>query len=223
MTPASAPSPGADYATAVIRIPGSPAIAGFPARSFQVLGVDLTGRRRCCGSVDDFADLSLREMMANLGAPQPPGARRFPREPRASRSRSAAVINGGPDALARVVDKDQSFQMLELGTMPGPRLARNEREPPENLTASMVSRSSMSLMVTEPSNRFNAREPRDPHRRHHCQGAGGQETLLKVSKAPHRVTPLPSNWQSRMSSRSRATVQPQATAQEAHAPCRAEH
>ncbi|MBK9545898.1 MAG: ABC transporter permease [Dehalococcoidia bacterium] len=187
--------PGVDYATAVIRIPGSPAIAGVSARSFQVLGVDPDRASEMLWFRDDFADLSLREMMANLGAPQPLRGKALPAGTTSLKIKVSSSDQRAVQTLwARVVDKDQSFQMLELGTMPGPgwhEMSVNLQKNPDGVYGEPFFL--MSLMVTEPSNRFNAQNLVILIDDITAVGAGGQETLLEgfEGTAPG-WTPLPS-------------------------------
>ncbi|MGB4863075.1 MAG: FtsX-like permease family protein, partial [Tepidiformaceae bacterium] len=172
--------PGVELATAVIRTNGSPAVAGFSNRSFQVLGVDPDKAAELLWFRDDFADRPLRDLMAELGAPEPlkgktlpPGTTRLKVQVNSSDQRAVQTL------WARVVDKDQGVQMLELGEVAG--------EGWHELTADLGKNSDgeyneplvlMAILVTEPSSRFNAQDLTILLDDLTAVSAAGSETLL---------------------------------------------
>jgi len=150
--------PGVDVGTGVIRTVGAPGIPGTSTRFFQILGVDPDLAGEMLWYRDDFSDRPLRELMGELGAPEPLRGKALP----LGTDRISVKINisdsRSPLTLwARVADRDQNYQMLELGKLDltgwnefSTQLRRNfEGALPEPLTL-------MSLVLTEPSNRFNA-------------------------------------------------------------------
>ena len=149
--------PGVESASGVLRTTAVPAVTGNTGRSFQVLGVDPDVVAETLYFRDDFAGEDLRELMADLGIPEPLKGKQLPPGTSAI---SIQVSSSDPRAVqtlwARVVDRDQTFQMVELGMFEGDgwheltaQLNRNtENELGEPLVL-------MSLILTEPSNRFN--------------------------------------------------------------------
>ncbi|MEO8538526.1 MAG: FtsX-like permease family protein [bacterium] len=150
--------PGAAEATGVIRQIGSPAVAGASARTFQVLGVDPDAAARMLWSRDDFSNESLQSLLGHLGGPDtlrgkvlPAGTTGIKIQVNSSDQRAVQTL------WARVADRDQNYQMLELGKIEGSGwhelsvdIRRNYAdEMPEPLTL-------MSIVITEPTNRFNA-------------------------------------------------------------------
>lgn len=150
--------PGVAQATSVMRLIGAPGTAGISGRIFQVLGINPDKAAVMLWFRDDFADRSLRELMATLGAPEPLRGRPLP-----AGTSSIQVSVNVPDTnaqmtlWARVRDRDGNHQMLEMGRLEPigwqERVAEVRRSYdgalPEPLTL-------MSLVITEPSNRYNA-------------------------------------------------------------------
>jgi len=150
--------PGVANASSVIRALGSPGTQGTSGRTFQVLGVDPDKATEMLWFRDDFADRPLRELMAELGAPQslrgktlPPGTAKLKLKVNSSDQRAVQTL------WARISDETNYFQMIQLGSIEGEGwheltadIQKNfENEYSDSLTL-------MSLVVTEPSNRFNA-------------------------------------------------------------------
>lgn len=151
---------GVDYATSVIRTVGAPAVSGVSGRTFQVLGVDPDQAAKMLWYRDDFADRPLRDLMADLG---PPGPLRGITLPPGTRSIKVKVGSSQDDAIqslwANVADKDQVFQLLQLGDLPGPgwhELSAPIRKSPDGDYAEPLRL--VSLVLTEPSNRFINRD-----------------------------------------------------------------
>lgn len=180
--------PGVESATGVVRAIGNPATAGVTSRLFQVLGVDPDQAAGMLWFREDFAGQSLRELMANLGAPQTLRGKALP----AGTTQVKVMVNSSDQRAvqtlwARIADRDQNYQMLELGKLEGAgwheltaTLRRNfEGELPEPLTL-------MSLVITEPANRFNAQDLTILLDDLRAVGPGGTETLLDAfeSSAP---------------------------------------
>jgi hypothetical protein len=173
--------PGVDYATGVIRVVGSPAIAGVSTRSFQVLGVDPDRASEMLWFRDDFANRPLRELMSNLGAPQPLRGKTLPAGTTRLKLKASSNDQRAVQTLwARVADKDQAFQMLELGEVPGGGWQEMTVDLGKNADGGygepLVL---MSLMITEPSNRFNAQNLVILIDDVTAVDANGQETLLE--------------------------------------------
>ncbi len=151
---------GVEFATSVIRTVGAPAVAGVSARSFQVLGVDPDRAAQMLWTRDDFSDRPLRDLMAELG---PPGPLRGVTLPPGTRSIKLKVGSSQDDAIqslwANVADKDQFFQLLELGELPGPgwhELSVDIRKNPDGEYGEPIRL--VSLILTEPPNRFISRD-----------------------------------------------------------------
>ncbi len=150
--------PGVSRGTGVIRQLGGPAIAGTTARTFQVLGVDPDAASAMLWSREDFSDEPLNQLLGHLG---PPATLRGKPLPAGTTGISIQVNSTDQRAVqtlwVRVADRDQNYQMLELGKLEGSgwhelttQIRRNfEGEMPEPLTV-------MSIVITEPSSRFNA-------------------------------------------------------------------
>jgi ABC-type antimicrobial peptide transport system permease subunit len=150
--------PGVARGTAVIRQSGAPAIAGTTSRTFQVLGVDPDAASEMLWSRSDFSRESLPRLLGHLGAPGPLRGKALP----AGTTAISVQVNSTDQRAVqnlwvRVADRDQNYQMLELGKVEGEgwheltaQIRRNfEGEMPEPLTL-------MALVITEPSSRFNA-------------------------------------------------------------------
>ncbi len=172
--------PGVETGTGVIRTVGSPATSGTSARLFQVLGIDPDAAAAMLWFRDDFADLSLRELMATLGAPEPLRGKALPAGTTAIKLKANNSDTRGVQTLwARISDANQNYQMLELGKLDGTGwrdlsvdIRRNfEGDLPEPLTL-------MSLLITEPSNRFNSQNVSILIDELVAVGPGGVETLL---------------------------------------------
>ncbi|MCC7089760.1 MAG: ABC transporter permease [Dehalococcoidia bacterium] len=107
---------------------------------------------------DDFADRPLRELMATLGAPEPLRGRPLPAGTTGLRlSVNLPETNAQMTLWSRVKDRDGNYQMLDMGRLEGEgwreystEIRRSyEGALPEPLTL-------VSLVITEPSNRYNA-------------------------------------------------------------------
>ena len=184
---------GVDYATSVIRTVGAPAVSGVSARNFQVLGVDPDRAAQMLWYRDDFSDKPLRDLMAELG---PPGPLRGITLPAGTTSIKIKVGSSQDAAIqtlwANVADKDQIFQLLEFGELPGPgwheltaTLRKNgdgEYGEPTRL---------VSLILTEPSNRFNNRDLVINIDDIVAVNEAGEETLLDGFEGATTWTPLP--------------------------------
>ncbi len=152
--------PGVAQATGVVRQLGGPAIAGTTARTFQVLGVDPDVAPSMLWSRSDFSDESLPQLLGHLGAPAPLRGKPLPT---GTTGLSIQVNSSDQRAVqtlwARIADRDQNYQMVELGKLEGSgwheltgTIRRNfEGELPEPLTL-------MSIVITEPTSRFNAQD-----------------------------------------------------------------
>lgn len=150
--------PGAALASPVVRIIGAPGTAGISGRIFQVLGVDPDKAATMLWFRDDFADRSLRELMATLGAPEPLRGRPLPAGTTGIRlSVNLPETNAQMTLWSRVKDRNGNYQMLDMGRLEGEgwreystEIRRSyEGALPEPLTL-------VSLVITEPSNRYNA-------------------------------------------------------------------
>lgn len=152
--------PGVSQATGVVRQNGSPAIAGTTGRTFQVLGVDPDVAPSLLWSRSDFSSVSLHQLLGRLGAPAPLRGKSLP----AGTTGISIQVNSSDQRAvqtlwARIADRDQNYQMVELGKLEGSgwheltgQIRRNfEGELPEPLTL-------MSIVITEPSSRFNAQD-----------------------------------------------------------------
>ncbi len=151
---------GVSLASAVLRLPASPAAAGVTARTFQALGVNPDDAPLLLWWRDDFAERPLRDLMADLGAPEP---LRGVELPRGTVSLSIDVrASSTPNQMtlwARVRDASGYHQLIEFGTIePGEWRTMTatisrlfEGQLPEPLTLA-------ALVITEPANRFNTLE-----------------------------------------------------------------
>jgi len=152
--------PGVARATGVVRQAGGPAIAGTSTRTFQVLGVDPDVAPAMLWFRSDFSSESPQQLFGHLGAPGPlrgkplpPGATGISIQVNSTDERAVQTL------WVRVADRDQNYQMIEMGKLDGVgwheltgEIRRNfEGELPEPLTL-------MSIVITEPSSRFNAKD-----------------------------------------------------------------
>jgi len=152
--------PGVASATSVVRTTGAPGVAGVSGRTFQVLGVDPDRAAAMLWFRDDFADLSLRELMARLGAPAPLKGKALPAGTVGLKVKVKSSDQRAVQTLwARVVDRDQTFQMVELGKLEGEGWHELSGQLQKSIDGDygeplML----MSLVITEPSNRFNSQD-----------------------------------------------------------------
>ncbi|MGE0600459.1 MAG: FtsX-like permease family protein [Dehalococcoidia bacterium] len=151
---------GVDYATAVIRTTGAPAVSGVSARNFQVLGVDPDRASEMLWYRDDFADRPLRDLMADLGSPEPLKGLTLPPGTRSIKIKVGSSQDGAIQTLwANVADKDHVFQLLQLGDLPGPgyhELTADIRKSPSGEYEEPLRL--VSFIFTEPPNRFINRD-----------------------------------------------------------------
>src|SRR6185436_710745 len=112
--------PGVERGSAVIRTTGSPATTGTTARVFQVLGVDPDQASTMLWFRSDFANQPLKDLMGELGAPRPLTGKVLP--PGTNQIKVMVNTNdprGAQTLWLRVADKDQYYDMLELGKPEG--------------------------------------------------------------------------------------------------------
>lgn len=151
---------GVQSATAVLRTVAGPATTGLSSRTFQVLAVDPDAATSLLWFRDDFADATLRELFAPLGAPEPLRGLELPA---GTDSISLSVLppaNANSQTLwVRLRDANGGHQMLQLAALQGEGWQEYEvplrRGPGGELNEPM---SLVSIVITEPSNRFNTQE-----------------------------------------------------------------
>jgi ABC-type lipoprotein release transport system permease subunit len=150
--------PGVSQATSAMRLIGAPGTAGISGRIFQVLGVDPDRAATMLWFRDDFADRPLRELMASLGAPEQLRGKPLPAGTSSIRvSVNLPETNAQMTLWARIRDRDGNHQMFDMGRLEGvgwreysTEIRRSyEGALPEPLTL-------VGLLITEPSNRYNA-------------------------------------------------------------------
>lgn len=151
---------GVRSGSAVIRTVGGPATIGASSRTFQVLALDPDAADAMMWFRDDFADTDLRQLVAPLGAPEPLRGIELPP------GTSAVSVSVLPPSSAnsqtvwvRIRDGNGNHQMLQLGGLEGTGWqefrADIRRAPGGVLNEPMTI---VSIVITEPANRFNTQE-----------------------------------------------------------------
>ena len=151
---------GVELATSVLRTVGGPATLGLSSRTFQVLAVDPDAAAALLWFRDDFADESLRELLAPLGAPEPLRGIALPAGTEAVGIKVLPPTNANSQSIwLRLRDANGGHQMLQMGTLEGAGWTEYRtdvrRGPGGELPEPM---SIVSIVITEPANRFNTME-----------------------------------------------------------------
>ncbi|GIW13961.1 MAG: hypothetical protein KatS3mg062_1400 [Tepidiforma sp.] len=185
---------GVPLASSVLRLPAAPVGAGVTGRTFQALGVDPDMAPLLLWFRGDFSDRPLRDLMAELGAPEPlrgitlpPGTTSLSIDVRASSTPNQMTL------WARIRDASGNHQLVEFGTiepgqwntMTAPIARAYEGQLPEPLDL-------VALVITEPSNRFNTLELTIAFDNLTAATAAGISTVLDAFEGPNPGwTPLP--------------------------------
>lgn len=186
---------GVPLASAVLRLPAAPAAAGATGRTFQALGLNPDDAPFLLWWRDDFAERPLRDLMADLGPPEPLRGIELPRGTAAlSIDVRASATPNQMTLWARVRDATGYHQLIEFGTiepgewrtMTAPISRVFEGQLPEPLTLA-------ALVITEPSNRFNTLELTILLDNLAASTSAGVTTVLDDFERPDPAwTPIPS-------------------------------
>ena len=151
---------GVRLGSAALRTNGGPATAGTSFRGFQVLAVDPDVANALLWFRDDFADSTLRELLAPLGAPEPLRGIALPAGTGGISMKILPSPNANSQTLwVRVRDGNGFHQMLQMGSLEGTGWQEYSvelrRGPGGALNEPMTL---MSIIITEPANRFNSQD-----------------------------------------------------------------
>jgi len=152
--------PGVRLATSVLRTVGGPATVGLSSRTFQVLAVDPDKATTMLWFREDFAEASVRELLAPLGAPEPLRGVQLPPGTGAMSLKALPPPSANSMTLwVRLRDALGNHQMLQLGSLEGTGWQEYRvdvrRGPGGALNEPMTL---VAVVITEPSNRFNTQE-----------------------------------------------------------------
>ncbi|MBI2765115.1 MAG: ABC transporter permease [Chloroflexi bacterium] len=149
---------GVERVSASVRQTGAVASAGQLGADFQLLAVDPAAARDMLWFRDDFADVSLRELMGEIAAPPIVPGRPIPGEPA-----TISVWARGDDSLAavtvwaRVRDAKGIYALIELGPGDTGGAWKQYTAPAAGKygPALVMPLTLVSILTTEPSNRFS--------------------------------------------------------------------